>query len=116
MRRVGSKLADTDGGPMYFFCPACQRKHHLTVTGPNAWAWNGDGDKPTFSPSIGHSFTIPMTDEDYAAWMADHSYVLPKPIKAYCHSFITDGQIQFLNDCTHALAGQTVPLPDWSES
>lgn len=25
----------------------------------------------------------------------------------------TDGRIQFLNDCTHALAGQTVDLPDW---
>jgi hypothetical protein len=24
-----------------------------------------------------------------------------------------DGQIQFLNDSHHALAGQTVELPDW---
>ena len=31
-----------------------------------------------------------------------------------CHSFITDGRIQFLNDCTHALAGHTVPLPPFS--
>jgi hypothetical protein len=30
-----------------------------------------------------------------------------------CHSFVTDGKIQFLSDCTHALAGQTVALPDW---
>jgi hypothetical protein len=29
-----------------------------------------------------------------------------------CHSFLVDGQIQFLGDCTHALAGQTVPLPE----
>ena len=27
--------------------------------------------------------------------------------------FVTDGNIQFLADCTHALAGQTVPMPDW---
>ena len=26
--------------------------------------------------------------------------------------FVTDGKIQFLGDCTHALAGQTVDLPD----
>ena len=32
-----------------------------------------------------------------------------------CHSFVTDGRIQFLNDCTHALAGQTVDLPDMKE-
>ena len=30
-----------------------------------------------------------------------------------CHTFVTDGRIQFLGDCTHALAGQTVDLPDW---
>lgn len=29
-----------------------------------------------------------------------------------CHSFIRDGRIEFLSDCTHALAGQTVDLPD----
>jgi hypothetical protein len=31
-----------------------------------------------------------------------------------CHSFVTDGRIQFLGDCTHALAGQTVDLPEWT--
>ncbi|MCZ4340562.1 hypothetical protein O4H52_03015 [Sphingomonadaceae bacterium G21617-S1] len=30
---------------------------------------------------------------------------------AVCHSFVRNGQIEFLSDCTHALAGQTVPLP-----
>jgi hypothetical protein len=29
-----------------------------------------------------------------------------------CHSFVTDGRIQFLTDSNHALAGQTVDLPD----
>lgn len=28
--------------------------------------------------------------------------------------FIRDGQIQFLGDCTHALAGKTVPLPEFT--
>ncbi|WP_241754456.1 hypothetical protein [Cupriavidus basilensis] len=32
-----------------------------------------------------------------------------------CHSFVTDGRIQFLGDCTHALAGQTVPLAEFPE-
>lgn len=33
-----------------------------------------------------------------------------------CHSFIRSGQWQFLADCAHKLAGQTVPMvpvPDW---
>lgn len=30
-----------------------------------------------------------------------------------CHSFVRAGKIEFLGDCTHALKGQTVPLPDW---
>jgi hypothetical protein len=25
------------------------------------------------------------------------------------------GQIEFLGDCTHALKGQTVALPDWPQ-
>jgi hypothetical protein len=29
-----------------------------------------------------------------------------------CHSYVRDGKIEFLNDSTHKLAGQTVPLPD----
>jgi hypothetical protein len=36
---------------------------------------------------------------------------LQRRIDRICHCFIRDGQIQFLLDCTHALAGQTVPLP-----
>ncbi|MNJ76318.1 hypothetical protein D3C77_735750 [compost metagenome] len=33
-----------------------------------------------------------------------------------CHSFVTDGRSQYLTDCTHALAGQTVDLPEWEAS
>lgn len=29
-----------------------------------------------------------------------------------CHCFVRNGMIEFLSDCTHALAGQTVPVPD----
>lgn len=28
-----------------------------------------------------------------------------------CHSFVTDGRIQFLTDSWHSLKGQTVDLP-----
>lgn len=29
-----------------------------------------------------------------------------------CHSYVTNGRIQYLGDCTHELAGQTVDLPE----
>lgn len=74
----------------YFWCPGCDHIH-----GPNhTWEYNGDPERPTFSPSVlvtgGSSGTV-------------------------CHSFVRDGRIEFLGDCTHALAGQTVDLPDVPE-
>ena len=36
----------------------------------------------------------------------------PDIASTVCHHFIRDGKIQFLGDCTHALRGQTVDLPD----
>jgi hypothetical protein len=34
-------------------------------------------------------------------------------IKKVCHSFVVDGRMQFLSDCTHVMAGQTVDIPVW---
>lgn len=85
-----------------FDCPGCGALHAPVVkdgTGPRpagqgpVWGWNGSMDAPTFTPSL------------LVRWPGGRSEV--------CHSFITDGQIQFLGDCTHALAGQTVPIPEW---
>ena len=39
----------------------------------------------------------------------DRAHDVPK----VCHTFVTDGRIQYLGDCTHALAGQTVDMIDW---
>lgn len=36
-------------------------------------------------------------------------------VQSRCHTFIRAGKIEFLGDCTHALAGQTVALPDWPD-
>jgi hypothetical protein len=82
-------------------CPGCVAAgladdHVLhTGTGPRPrWTFNGDAERPTFSPSL--LVTYGRGD-------------LPPLV---CHSFITDGRIQFLSDCTHPLVGQTVDLPD----
>ena len=94
---MASKLRHTDG-LVSFRCPGCGWPHTISV-GPDEcfpsrplWSWNGDDEKPTFSPSI---------------------LVRGGELNGICHSFVRDGQIQFLPDCKHALAGKTVELPDW---
>lgn len=88
-----------------FECPGCGLTHHVTPS----WTFNGDLERPTFSPSLlirGYEF---LTDEEHARLMRGEPIVW-RPL--VCHSFVTDGRIQFLADSTHALAGQTVDLPE----
>lgn len=67
-----------------FECPGCGYAHVID----NRWTFNGDFEKPTFKPSI-------LVQGENR-----------------CHSFVTDGEIKFLKDCSHDLAGKTVSLPD----
>lgn len=86
--------------------------------GPCSWGFDGNLASPTFTPSIkvttGHYCHTPpvpgncacdfqqrFPDEDPWEWPC-----------CICHSFVRAGRIQFLDDCTHALAGQTVDLPE----
>lgn len=106
MKPVGSKLLMNEDGYTLFRCPACAEPHAVAVKGPQAWGWNGNGDAPTFTPSVLVTWPAnPDADERFKEWRSERR----------CHSFVTDGQIQFLGDCTHALAGQTVQLTDFDE-
>lgn len=58
---------------------------------PN-WSWNGDAEKPTLHPSVLTKFG--------------------RGGAQICHSFVNDGKVRFLDDCTHELKGQTVDLLD----
>ena len=100
------KLIAQQGRPnvLLFHCPGCGCGHQVHVaperndyTGAT-WGWNGSMERPTFTPSIKVTW----------AWGENR-------VPHCCHSFVTDGNIQFLSDCTHKLAGQTVPLPDRDE-
>jgi hypothetical protein len=64
-----------------------------SVTGAR-WSFDGNLEAPTFSPSI-------LVNPG-----------LPSGAKGRCHSFIRAGRIEFLGDCGHPLAGQTVPMVD----
>lgn len=83
-----------------FRCPGCESGHTVRVQGEGKWGWNGDVVRPTLTPSVFVNAPGPY-------------FTASAPS---CHSFVKDGHIQFLDDCSHALAGQTVPLPEWSEA
>lgn len=111
-----SVIRKASGDKISFMCPGCGSRHVVHVgDGPGPrWSWNGDMDKPTLSPSVlvrsGH-YASHNSGEcwcDYNRKHPDDAWVEC----TICHSFVVDGQIQFLGDCTHKLAGQTVPLVD----
>jgi hypothetical protein len=84
-----------------FYCPGCKQKHTVAfkwderngtlAMGNLVWRWNSSYERPTATPS--YLITEMWRDQ-----------------KRTCHSIITDGQIMFCTDSTHALAGLTVPL------
>lgn len=98
------------GNCVYFDCPGCGFGHSLpTGEGPGPrWGWNGSLTAPTLTPSILARGVERLTEDEMATLEAGGK-VEPRP--SVCHSFVTDGRIQFLSDCTHSLAGQTVSLP-----
>lgn len=83
-----------------FDCPGCNEPHVVPVTGSNAWGFNSDFDRPTLTPSI---------------LVYPHAILLDDGTTGQshrCHSFVRDGRIEFLGDCTHPLAGKTVDLTE----
>ena len=98
-----------------FNCPGCGERHCLPV-GEGKWEWNGSVDAPTFRPSIlvrqGH-YVPGHEDSCWCTYNAEHADD-PAPFKCgICHSFVTDGRIEFVSDSTHWLCGQTADLPEW---
>ena len=106
-------------GGYLFWCPGCEDAHAVNTAEPDnpKWTFNGNEERPTFSPSIlvrtGHYVPGHKGDECWCTYNAAHPDN-PAPFTCgVCHSFVTDGKIQFLGDCTHSLAGKTVDLPEW---
>lgn len=78
-----------------------------TREGTGCWTWNGSVDAPTLRPSVLTQGTHELTDEEHATLMSGGK-IEKRPFR--CHSWINDGAAQFLGDCSHDLANQTVPL------
>lgn len=122
MARIGV-LRTIEGGRLGFYCPGCQEMHQVRVVpdgGSPCWGFNGDHDRPTFTPSVlvrsGHH--LPEHRPGKPCWCTYNAANPDKPAVFtcdVCHSFVRDGRIQFLGDCTHALAGQTIPLAPFGQ-
>lgn len=123
-------LRTVAGGGLMWWCPGCNGPHQVRAvirdieppapdpedpdwTPPaqfyeardGAWTWNGSAKAPTFMPSV----LVTYNGRDAGQDRGDGRRAPP----AVCHSFVVNGQMQMLGDCTHALAGQTVPIPPW---
>lgn len=88
-------VINEDFGTIYaFHCPACGYGHpfHVREDGKRpSWQFNGDMQRPTFTPSLRVNGYGQYPD---------------------CHLNLTDGKLQYHADSTHALAGQTIDLPE----
>lgn len=88
----------------HFECPPCKRIH-VFYTGPNQWVFNGNFEKPSFTPSL-RNFIPAHVDPDTGEKV---------PEKTTCHLHVTDGEIRYCGDCPHELAGKTIPMVERSQ-
>lgn len=116
MSQISDVLRSAEGDRLHFFCPACRVFHGIPVSteaqSPGRWYWDGNKDKPSFSPSLAVS-----------TYRMEPPYVfgLPKPkeqrrVDTMCHFFIRNGQFVFLDDCTHEYKGRTVDMVNLADA
>jgi hypothetical protein len=90
-----SKSIRANDGTLLFYCPGCEMSHRIN----DGWQISGESNNLTVSPSI------------LTRWQPAGTH-RPEEEKR-CHMFIKEGKIQFLSDCTHKLAGQTVSMEEY---
>ena len=100
------KGTNTDRVVYYLIqCPGCGHCHLYD----SRWTFNGDLEKPTFTPSYVSKYRHPKgySNENPVppGWNGEY-------VEEVCHSFLTDGKIQFLSDCTHELVNTEVELEE----
>lgn len=111
MSRINPYFREQNPGHLMYHCEGCDMPHVVYV-GPDKpnqprWDFNGDYEKPTFSPSV---------LVHYPHWSPPATEENPNPpnqvrVEGRCHTFIRNGMVEFLSDCSHSLAGQTRPMP-----
>ncbi len=111
LRAWRNEADGTSGELVWFWCAPCNTHHAIN---PKGWTWNGDTERPTFSPSVlVNGFELSAASrERIAAGLPPESEGRYEGRDTVCHSFVRDGRIQYLGDSTHTFAGQTLPLED----
>lgn len=118
MGQINDRLRSIAGQHFGFWCPGCECMHHVAK---DIWTFDGNYDAPTIAPSLlvtsGHFLSEwKPGDPCWCTYWAEH----PNERRVFeckrCHTFVVAGMIQFLSDCAHKLAGQTVPIPSLPES
>jgi hypothetical protein len=115
-------LRTIGGGDLGFWCPGCEKMHVVS----SGWTFDGNYDAPTFNPSVlvrnghfasdhasGAACEPRPSDPCWCTFNAKEIAEGREPSAftcSRCHSFVRGGQIRFLSDSTHALAGQTVAM------
>ena len=105
-----SKVRYAEEMRVHFWCPGCDEAHCVTI-GSEGWTFNNSSERPTFTPSVKVTKNLYGPNKE-----SFRKYNGPFPCETtevICHSYVTDGKIQFLNDCYHDMVGQTVELPEW---
>lgn len=89
--KVGKYFRRAEGDLIMFYCPGCKTHHFID----HRWDCTGlEIDSPTITPSI----------------LVNGGRVHPG--EPTCHLYIKNGMIEYLSDCTHDLAGKTIPMEE----
>ncbi len=109
------RIDNQRGDEYMFYCPGCQSLHSMTVNGfvnscGASWTFNGDVERPTFSPSLKVTWDEYGNNPNYKDGMDEKlKYII---IKSHnCHSFINNGMMSFCGDSTHKHANKTLEIP-----
>ncbi len=90
----------------FYWCYGCDSLHFVAINPDKntigaGWDFSGTLENPIYSPSQ-------LIRYEYGPAEERKTHI--------CHTFIKDGMIQYLGDCTHEFRNQTIPmspLPDW---
>lgn len=90
------------GDSIVYGCPGCKVAgaggfHSIPVEGAKAWGFNNNLDAPTLTPSV---------------LAKSGTFDNPGELCHTCHHFLRNGKLEYLGDCTHEFAGQTLDLPE----
>lgn len=98
---------------VYFYCPACLAHHrgkqaeYELVMGPL-----DENDLLIMALHVMNVTDVHRFDANYDRPTLEPSLMARTMRDVVCHSFIRGGLMEYLSDCTHEMAGQTVELPE----